>query len=142
MSDMVPFHDSGNDMPFSELFHLMDHTFRNWASLLEGGMQSRMQERDKEYLLEVYLPGVNRQQINLRTSGNLLHVVVSQEAGQSRQGGGYDMHQQQYGRMERSFALDNVQQERISAELQNGLLRVHLPKQDVSGQRYREIPIG
>lgn len=142
MSDMVPFHDSGNDMPFSQLFRLMDHTLRNWASLLDGGMQSRMQEQDKEYLLEIYLPGVSRQQISLRTSGNLLHVAVSHEVNQSRQDGGYDMHQQQYGRMERSFALDNVQQERISAELQNNTLRVHLPKRDVSGQRYREIPIG
>ncbi|MDD4797005.1 MAG: Hsp20 family protein [Eubacteriales bacterium] len=141
MSDMVPFHDDGDDLPFHQLFRLMDHTFRNWASLLDGGMQARMQEQDSEYLLEIYLPGVNRQQINLRTSGNLLHVTVSHEAGHSRQDGAYNVRQQQVSSMQRSFALDNVQQDRISAQLQNGLLRVHLPKRTAGGQRYRDIPI-
>ena len=82
---------------------------------------SHYNENDKEYYLTMDVPGMSKDDIDIAFDNNRLKV-----SGQ-RQSGKYNSYE--YGKMERSFNIpNNVQSDKISAKIDNGVLNVLLPK--------------
>lgn len=139
MSDMVPYGMGGS--PFGQLFRMLDDSFRSMMAPLGGMSLGQTREEKDAYLLEIPLPGVAREQIRLTAQGSELAVLVTHQAGGARQGAGYQAAQQQYSSFTRSFPLDNVRREGITAALSQGVLRIRLPKADPNASPWTEIPI-
>ncbi len=82
---------------------------------------SHYNENDKEYYLTMDVPGMSKDDIDIAFDNNRLKV-----SGQ-RQSDKYNSYE--YGKMERSFNIpNNVQSDKISAKIDNGVLNVLLPK--------------
>ena len=82
---------------------------------------SHYNENDKEYYLTMDVPGISKDDIDIAFDNNSLKV-----SGQ-RQSDKYNSYE--YGKMERSFNIpNNVQADKISAKIDNGVLNILLPK--------------
>ena len=82
---------------------------------------SHYNENNKEYYLTMDVPGMSKDDIDIAFDNNRLKV-----SGQ-RQSDKYNSYE--YGKMERSFNIpNNVQSDKISAKIDNGVLNVLLPK--------------
>jgi HSP20 family protein len=95
---------------------------RNWlASPLE------FDENEKAYVMTAELPGFNPSDIDVKVSGNLL--TVRAEHKEESDGGNGRL--RRYGSFYESFTLPaGVKADAIDARYQNGVLEVHVPKDD------------
>jgi HSP20 family protein len=100
-------------------------------------------ETDAEILIEVELPGVTQEEIELSV---LRDVLVIEGAKPRREGGQGREHicmERSYGRFRRIIEIPGAGDTRsIQAHLAEGVLRIRLPKiEDRRGQR-RKVAIG
>ena len=88
-----------------------------------------MVETDEAILVDVELPGVQREDVHLEVEGEVLRIVGERRATAYRQGRNYHYLEQRYGRFERQLRLPKtVDREAIRAEFAHGILRITLPK--------------
>lgn len=104
-------------------------------------MRAKMWDEGEHFLLEVELAGIKKEQISLTVQGDALHLAVSQNASHSAQGAGFSARQAQVGVSRRSFALEGVDKQRITAKYHQGMLSVHLPKSDRQKDPLRKIDV-
>ena len=87
-----------------------------------------LEEKDS-YVLSLAVPGLNKSEINLNLEKNILHVSHKTENEIST--GGYARKEFDYKNFERSFELpETVNQEKIKASYEDGILHIRLPKRD------------
>jgi HSP20 family molecular chaperone IbpA len=91
-------------------------------------------------VLEADLPGATDEAVNILLEANVLSLKV--EVLPDIEPGARLLHQEYPvpGVFQRSFILsDEVDRSRISAELRNGVLRLHLPKAERTAARRIEV---
>lgn len=140
--------------PFNELtrfdpFLDMDDMFNRimMRPILRGGMEIGPQikmdvkEADGQYLVNAEIPGVNKDDIHVTIDGN--RVSISAEVKQekeAKEGERVVRCERSYGMASRSFSLaDEVDEGKVQAKYNNGVLELTLPKK--SGSSRKEIPI-
>jgi len=103
-----------------------------------------VEERDHEIELTGELPGVALEDIEIHLENNVL--TVSGEKREVRDVGGEGterkprLMERRFGRFIRSFTLPRtVQAEAITADLENGVLKVRLPKAEEARARKIEV---
>ena len=88
------------------------------------------------YELDAELPGVQRDQLGIDVNDGVL--TISAEWNQTNDSkDGYVMNERRYGKMQRSFNIDGVDESAITASYTDGVLRLNLPKrvQQPTGHR-------
>jgi HSP20 family protein len=96
-------------------------------------------ETPTSFVLTAEVPGVTSSEIDIKVVDN--NLILRGERRWEHDVHGETVHRLEnaYGRFERTFTLsETIDAERISAQLQCGVLRVELPKHQSSG---REIEI-
>ena len=90
-------------------------------------------------VLEADLPGANQQNLSIQLADNVLSLYAQIDSPAPE--GARLLHEEyRLGDYRRSFILsDEVDRDRISAELKNGVLRLFLPKAERSRTRRIEI---
>jgi len=89
-------------------------------------------ENDKEFKLELLLPGFRKEDVLLSVHENLLTVKVDLKEEKEEQNG-YEYRQRQFGtyNFERKFKLPvTVASDKINARFENGILTLTLPKKE------------
>ncbi|MBS2014507.1 MAG: Hsp20/alpha crystallin family protein [Deltaproteobacteria bacterium] len=106
-------------------------TFRPRVDVLESA---------SEYLVVADMPGVTREAIDVKFENGAL-TLTGRRAEESHEGASTTLTQEQrIGSFERAFAMpEDVDAEKISAELANGVLSVRLPKQSAKQPRKIEV---
>jgi HSP20 family protein len=100
-----------NDLSYDPRFSLMN----------TNNVSNYYNENEKEYYLTMDVPGMSRDDIEVTFDSNRLKI-----SGQ-RKSDKYDSYK--YGKMERTFNVpSNVETDKISAKIDNGVLKVLLPK--------------
>jgi HSP20 family protein len=89
-------------------------------------LRTDIRETDDAYLLEIEMPGVKKEDIELICEGDVLTIAV--KGRELENASGYVMRERLYGEMKRGFILKNIDGSTISAKLENGVLLVTLPK--------------
>src|SRR3989304_6564500 len=78
-------------------------------------------ERETDYLISIPVPGIPLENIEISLDKGLLSVIGSVSKEQSKDG--------LFRKVERTWSLsDNINQDKVEATLENGLLLVSLPK--------------
>ena len=95
-------------------------------------------ENDDAYVLEIELPGVRREDIDIQMQDRELaitgEVKESEQEGQQRRKG------RRTGRFEyRAMLPSDVDAERVSARLADGVLKVTVPKSEKAKPRHIEV---
>lgn len=98
--------------------------FPRW-SLLAG----ELEETQKDVLVRVEVPGMDKNDCRITIEGNLLHLSGEKRFERDTEDSTYHVMERAYGAFERTIALPrNVDIDRAEASVRNGVLTVRLPK--------------
>lgn len=124
---------------FDQVFESMfDHI--NYISSYQP-LKADVKEKDKEYILEIEIPGVEKEDINLEIKDDILTISVERKEEINEERENYIRRERKYGSFRRAFYVDDVDQEKIKAKFKHGVLKVKLPKKEISSPKENRISI-
>ena len=83
---------------------------------------------DGKYHVEMDLPGYNKEDIHLEAhKGSIIITAKKETKEEEKEGKKYVRRERTFGRIERSFYLGDIDDENISAEFKDGILKVTIP---------------
>ena len=86
-------------------------------------------ETEEAYHIEVELPGVKKEDVEIQVDGNVLTISGERKVRQEVKEEDYHRIESRYGSFSRSFTLpEKVDIANIQAEFENGVLEVVIPK--------------
>ena len=118
---------------FSDNFFMpVERLFANGANAAAGGFAADVEEGDKAYTIYAELPGITKEQVSINVENNTLTVAADFSRPPVGEGKGEAralLRERFAGKVERKFRLPrNIQSGKISAQMENGVLRLTLPK--------------
>lgn len=144
MSTLIPYRYRNNRLTRPETASLMDDFFSPFFGLDNFVSTFSVDVRDEgdKYVLEADLPGVKREDVSVNINDDVLTISAewnSEKKAEKKHG--YIMNERRSGRASRSFTLENVQTENISAEYKDGVLMLTMPKVTKTENAPRRIEI-
>ncbi|WP_341790437.1 Hsp20/alpha crystallin family protein [Rickettsia endosymbiont of Polydrusus tereticollis] len=141
--------EANNNARYSYLDNIFNEFFNDFYSLTNPGLtdtarnlapRTDISETDTEYNLEVELPGVVQQNIELKIDNNILTIKGSREESSEDKNKNYHMRERYYGTFQRSISLPlNINEENVEARFENGILHIKIPKKEQSTSRKIEV---
>ncbi|WPY01869.1 Hsp20/alpha crystallin family protein (plasmid) [Candidatus Trichorickettsia mobilis] len=124
---------------------LLDDFF--YPSLAGNSQQSNflsprmdISETDAEYKIEVELPGIKQQDIEVKMDNNILTIKGQREEEKEEKERTYYTRERYYGSFQRSVSLpNNVNPDDIEAKFDNGILHIQIPKKPTDNSKRIEI---
>jgi HSP20 family protein len=143
--------------PFSAMRAEMDRVFDSFLGNRWGALPALfkdtgtslaapsvdIRENDKEIVVEAELPGLEEKDVQLSLRDGVLSIKGEKRSEREEKKDDYHLTERSYGSFQRSFRVpDSVDEEKISAGLEKGVLRVTLPKKPESVKAEKTMPIG
>ncbi len=101
-----------------------------------------IEETDKAYLLELIAPGLEKKDFQISLADDLLTISFKQNEESSQENKKWLTRQYKLQEFSRTFTLDkSVNTEKISANYENGILKVIIPKNEQAQKLNRSIEI-
>jgi HSP20 family protein len=101
-----------------------------------------VKETDKEIVVEAELPGMDDKDISLSLQDGILTIKGEKKLERDEEKENYRMMERRYGSFQRSVRLpDTVDEDKVEASFNNGVLKVSLPKRPEAIGKQRTIPI-
>jgi HSP20 family protein len=101
-----------------------------------------IEENDREYVVKAELPGMKKEEVKLEVEGGTLSISGERKAEKEEKGKKYHRMERSYGAFQRSFTLpEGALSEKISAEFKDGVLLVHLPKDETTKPKAIEVKV-
>ncbi|WP_296969562.1 Hsp20/alpha crystallin family protein [Tepidanaerobacter sp. EBM-38] len=92
-----------------------------------------LRETEKEYVIEADLPGCDKDNIKISYEGDILTINANYEEATEEKDKNFIRRERRQGNFSRSIPIpDNVKSDAIKANFNNGVLRVILPKLEIS----------
>jgi HSP20 family protein len=129
--------------PFRELDELADRVNSLWEANFTGGPQgwsplADVEETDEAYVVEIDLPGVKRDDIDIQLNDRQL--TVSGEIKEKERAGILRRRTRRVGQFHYAVTLPaDVDADKISARLDEGVLTVRVPKSEQAKPRRIQI---
>lgn len=101
-------------------------------------MKTDIKEKSDKYIIEMDLPGYEKENINLSLKDGYLEISAKVEREENNEENERFVHKERfYGHCSRSFYVgEQITEEDIHAEFKNGILKVSIPKKE----KKKEIP--
>ena len=138
--------------PFRELRSLQDEMTRLFTGVVPASFNREEMTHgawapsvdiyeDKEHLiLEAELPGMRREDFEISVENNVITLSGERKFEKKTEGDNYHRVERSYGSFTRSFTLpQTVTADGATADFDNGVLRVSLPKREETKARRIEI---
>ena len=125
---MIPRRKSDSWDLFNGLFEGDEFFTKNENSI----MKTDIKEKSDKYVIEIDLPGYEKENINLTLKEGYLEVSAAvRKESDSGEDEKYVHKERYYGHCARNFYVgDNVTEEDIKAEFKNGTLKIDIPKKE------------
>ena len=119
---------------------------RDWnisSNLTSGsGPAVDIKEKDDSFLLFADIPGLNKNDINVHIENNVIFISGERKIASNEDYKSYHYRERTYGSFKRSFKLPkNVNEKKISAEFNNGVLSIIIPKLKGTLSKERKIKV-
>ena len=112
---------------FDDFFNDDDFFSRRQPSL----MKTDIREKKDKYLIDVDLPGFEKENINLSLNNGYLEISAKVEKEDNNDDEKMVRQERFYGECSRSFYVgEEITEEDINAEFKNGILKIEIPKKD------------
>lgn len=138
--------------PTTDLFRpfFEDLMESSWGGRMAGTDLLRTPDADvleskDDIRVMIELPGLRPEDVDITLENNVLTVSGEKREEQRQESVDHRWHlsERRYGRFDRSFVLPReVDPERIDARIDNGVLRVTIPKSEKAKPRHIEIHVG
>lgn len=94
-------------------------------------MKTDIKEKDGNYIVEVDVPGYNKEDIQIELENGYLTVTAKSSSNTDEEKEGYIYKERFVGECSRSFYVgDDVKEEDVKASFKNGTLVLTFPKED------------
>lgn len=101
--------------------------------------KSNILEKDDQYEIEIAAPGFRKKDIHLDIEENVLKIKAEKKEDKTHE---YTIKEFGTGNLERDFYLpEDINQQDISAKLENGILTIALPKKEEAKAARKQIEI-
>jgi HSP20 family protein len=108
-----------------------------------AGFRVDIREDDAAYHLEADLPGVPKDKLNVSVDEGILTISADLNEERKEENACYLYSERRSGHVERSFNLEGIDADGITADYKNGVLTLNLPKtQPAPKKEARKIDIG
>ena len=128
----------GRRWPTARLLDDRDESiaFSEWAPLVD------IIENPSEYLLKVELPEVSKENVSVTVENGVLNIRGERKSESEEKGKTCHRIERYYGSFERSFTIpDGANGSKVTAEFKDGVLRVHLPKDENAKPKAIEVKV-
>jgi HSP20 family protein len=101
-------------------------------------MRIDVSERDNAYVVKADIPGVKKENINVRIDGNMVQIdaEVKSESQTKENGDKVLRSERYYGTVSRAFSLaQDVDEQNVQARYSDGVLTLELPKKATSATK-------
>lgn len=107
-----------------------------WAPLVD------ISEDDKEYRIKAELPDVKKEDVKVTAQEGTLTIMGERKFEKEEKGRRYHRVERAYGSFGRSFSLPNdVNPAKVTAEFKDGVLTVHLMKDEKAKPQQVEVKV-
>lgn len=106
-------------------------SFKNEFKELDKLMKTDVREEENGYTLEVEMPGVKKENVNLELNNGYLTIEAKQNSNNDEKDkkGNYIRRERYFGSSARSFYVGDIKEEDIEASLDSGILKIYIPKE-------------
>lgn len=107
-----------------------------WCPLVD------ISEDEKEYRIKAELPEVNKEDVKVTAEAGMVTIMGERKFEKEENGRRYHRVERAYGTFGRSFSLpDDANPARVSAEFKDGVLTVHLMKDEKAKPQQMEVKV-
>jgi HSP20 family protein len=100
-------------------------------------------ETDNAIVVKAELPGVKRENVNIKIENNLLTIRGERKFEEEAKKENYHRIERSYGEFMRSFTLPvSIDTKKVTAEFKDGMLKVLLPKLEEAKPKAIDIKVG
>jgi len=92
-------------------------------------MRTDVREEEDKYILDIDIPGYQKEDIRLSLEDGYLKVEATKEEKKDEEEKNYIRRERHFGSCARSFYVGNVTEEEIQAKFDNGTLHLEFPKE-------------
>lgn len=124
-----------NDL-FDNALRLFDDSIFNNSNI----MKSDIYEKDNNYVMEMDIPGFNKEDINIDFDDGYLTISATKEENKE-ENNNYIKKERYYGEYKRSFYIGNIDESNIKANYNNGTLNITFPKDEIKKDTKKQITI-
>ena len=102
------------------------------SSRKEQNMKCDIYEKGGDYHIEMDIPGFNKNEISVETKDGYLTITAEKktENNEDDKEKNYIRRERTYGKYERSFYLGDLDENKIDASFENGMLKITVPKKE------------
>jgi len=138
MAGLVPFNRKNKEIStntgFEDFYNVLDDFFSNdWPfrrTLTHDTFKVDVEDNGNEYLIEAEVPGVDKKDINVELNDGKLMISITRDESNESKKKNFIHRERRFSSMSRSIYLEDSKPDGIKAKLENGLLKVVVPKED------------
>lgn len=96
----------------------------------KSNMQCDIYEQENQYVIEIDIPGFQKENINIDVNNEYLTVTAEKEEifDDNKK---YIRQERNFGKYQRSFYLGDLDRDNVVAQFNNGVLKISVPKKEV-----------
>ncbi|UPK42564.1 Hsp20/alpha crystallin family protein [Paenibacillus pabuli] len=133
MFDLIPFRKRNEDLFGHMLKSFNDMVESPFLSPFGTGLQpfrTDIREEENKYLVEAELPGIAKEDIDIQVEGNelIIRAKRNEMTEQKDDTNRIIRQERRSGEFIRRFYVEHIDKENIKARLENGLLKLDIPK--------------
>ena len=119
----------------------MEEFERRFFGQRTPSMKTDIRETENAYILESDLPGFSREDIHAEIKDGYLTIRAEHKSENEDKNESYLRRERSYGSFSRTFDLDGIDAEAITASFKNGVLTLELPKMQKKVEEARRVEI-
>lgn len=135
MASLIPFNKKNSLIRsdgFDDFYNMLDDFFTNpltmSRNLMNDSFKLDIKDKEDKYVVEVDLPGVNKEEIDLSLNEGRLTISIEREEKEDKEEKNYIHRERRYSSMSRSVYLGDIKDEDVKAKLEDGVLCIEIPK--------------
>jgi HSP20 family protein len=139
MFDLVPFARRENN-----LFNYLDNIERNFFGDIShdfSSFRTDIIEEENQFVLKAELPGFKKEEIKVDINGDRLIISAEHNDEIEERKDNYIRRERRYGSFSRAFDLSSIKADEISADYNQGILILSLPKREETVPQSRRLEI-
>ncbi len=126
--DMLPLFDT-----MVENFFASDNDFESWWKGARSMPAVNVVENDDNYVMEVAAPGMKKENFNIEVKEGMIVISAENKQEEEKKDDNFTRREFSYSKFMRSFRLpENVNADNIAAHYEDGILKLNLPKKEVT----------
>ena len=114
----------------NDLLNPFDDFFRSFfgTDVSTNAMRVDVKDEGDHYLLEADMPGVKKEDVSIEVNDGVLTISAQTKQSREEKKENYVFSERRSGSFSRSFTLNGIDEEKISAACEDGVLKLTLPK--------------